>query len=130
MTDAAGPKIVYEEGLVRDCALSVIPGEDNAKSFKFYAKLPKLKPRAYSLIIYGVSFSGGGLSFEDMNGGEWEFSLDGGEWTSLILQGGQLVIQKNVVAGEKIISIRAKRGLNINASGGRLGFSLKLERTK
>lgn len=111
-----------------DEMLSVIPGDSaSAADSEFTMRLPpNRKHRRYDLKIYNVAFAGGSLTFEDMNEGQWEYRIDGGEWLPLILSKGERVLETGVSAGEKTLSLRASDNLDTEAAAGKLNFKLKL----
>ena len=109
-------------------SLSVFPGADGRTDFEFAVLLPQRKKRQYVLKMYDAAFAGEGLGLSDMNDGEWEYRLDGGEWTPLIWSNGECTLESDIFAGERSLSIRATNRLGIEAAGGELMFKLKLTR--
>jgi len=111
-------------------SLSVAPGKDGSYAdFEFTVLLPKWRFSPYAIKIYDATFIGGDLTFEDMNGGEWEYSLDGAPWAPLIVTGGECLIDPNTPAGDRSLSLRATESLDLTAGGGELSFKLDLQRT-
>jgi len=111
-----------------DEILTVTPGNPaGAAYFRFTMELPETGKRRYALVISGVTFDGGGLAFEDMNDGQWEYSVAGREWRPLILSDGECVLEKEASPGKRNLFIRAKDNLDLNAAGGDLNFGLKLK---
>ena len=107
--------------------LPVIPGDSaSVVNFGFTLELPRSLNRRYALVICDVAFEGG-LTFADMNEGQWEYSLDGGPWLPLILSEGQCVLETDAAAGEKNLLLRAADNLDAGARGGNLSFRLKLK---
>jgi len=111
-------------------SLSVMPGRDGSyAAFGFTVLLPKWRFSPYAIKIVDVDFTGGKITFGDMNGGEWEYSLDGAAWFPLIVAGGECLIDPDTPAGERILFIRAADNLELTAIGGQLNFNLRLEKT-
>jgi len=111
-----------------DGILSMLPCDcENAVDFEFTAELPELRNRRCALVIYDVVFVGGGLTFADMNDGQWQYSVNGNIWSPLILSQGERLLESSLSAGKGVLSLRATDDLDINASGGSLRFKLKLK---
>jgi len=108
---------------------TVVPGSPvSLANIGFTVTLPKTSGRPYALKIHDVVFDGNGLTFADMNEGEWEYSIDGNKWQPLILSQGERVLETEATAGRKILSLRASDNLDAGATGGKLSFKLKLSR--
>jgi len=116
-------KVDYEAS---DEIISVAPDFSvNVVNFDFTIEYSK--NRRCSLIIYDVMFDGDGLSFADMNEGQWEYSVDGGIWRPLILANGECVLKTNISVGEKNLLLRVTEDLDVKAAKGSLTFKLKLK---